>query len=109
MEETNMPVLITNQLGIITYVNDPFKVVFGWNADEIIGQTLIAVIPSIFHDSHHLGFSRFVMTEKSTILNHPLQLKAVTKDGTEIDAEHFITAEQHQGQWIFGATLRPLI
>ncbi len=108
-DETKLPVLITDHQGFITYVNEPFKLIFGWSADEIIGQTLMSVIPRIYHDSHNLGFSRFAMTEQPTVLNHPLQLKAVTKDGREIDAEHFIIAEQQRGQWFFGATLRPLV
>lgn len=66
------------------------------------------VIPRSYQDSHNLGFSRFVMTEQSRILNHPLRLLAVTKDGREIMSEHFITAEQEDGQWVFGAILRPL-
>jgi len=33
---------------------------------------------------------------------------AVTQDGREILSEHFITAEQQLGQWMFGAILRPL-
>lgn len=106
--ETDLSVLVTDDQGFITYVNERFRVVFGWSADEIIGQPLTVVIPKSYHDSHNLGFSRFAMTEKPKVLNHPLQLKAVTKDGREIDAEHFITAEQQQGQWVFGATLRPL-
>ncbi|HEY9845327.1 MAG TPA: PAS domain S-box protein [Candidatus Caenarcaniphilales bacterium] len=106
--QTDLPVLITDQQGFITYVNRRFSVIFGWAWDEIIGQTLATIIPSSYHDSHNLGFSRFAMTEQPRVLNHPLQLKAVTKDGKEIDAEHFITAEHHQGEWVFGATLRPL-
>ncbi len=88
--------------------NECFRVVFGWSFDEIVGQPLTAIIPNSFHDAHNLGFSRFAMTEKSRVLNHPLQLKAVTKDGREIDMEHFIIAEQQQGEWMFKATLRPL-
>jgi PAS domain S-box-containing protein len=107
-QETDLPVLITDHQGFIIYVNDRFREVFGWQEDEIIGQTLAEVIPSSYHDSHHLGFSRFVMTGNPTVLNHPLQLKAVKKDGTEIEAEHWITAEQLQEQWVFGATLRPI-
>jgi PAS domain S-box-containing protein len=106
--EDNLPVLITDQQGLITYVNDAFLVVFGWTEKEVIGQTLEVVIPSSFHDSHHLGFSRFAMTERPTFLNHPQKLKAVRRDGSEIVAEHLITAEKHHGEWIFGATLRPL-
>jgi len=106
--EADLPVLITDSQGFIIYVNQRFREVFGWTDDEILGQTLTAVIPSSFHDSHNLGFSRFVMTGNPTVLNHPLQLKAVRKDGSEMDAEHFITAEENKGEWVFAATLRPL-
>jgi len=105
---TDVPVLIIQHQGLIIYVNGCFGVVFGWSFDQIVGQSLATIIPKSFHDAHNLGFSRFAITEKSTVLNHPLQLKAVTKDGREIDMEHFIIAEQQQGQWMFGATLRPL-
>lgn len=108
MRVTDLPVLIAQHQGFIIYVNECFRVVFGWSSDEVIGQPLAAIIPNSFHDAHNLGFSRFAMTEKSKVLNHPLQLKAVTKDGREIEMEHFIIAEQQQGQWMFGATLRPL-
>lgn len=106
--ESNLPVLIADSQGLIVYVNEPFNLIFGWQHEEILGQSLEAVIPRSYHDSHHLGFSRFAMTEKPTLLNHPLKLMAVTKDGREIESEHFIIAEQQQGQWLFAATLRPL-
>lgn len=106
--ETQVPVVMTDHQGFVTYVNDCFTAVFGWRASEIMGQNITAVIPNGFHDSHHLGFSRFLSTQKSTILNHPMRLKGVTKDGREIEAEHLIMAEQYQGQWVFMATLRPL-
>jgi PAS domain S-box-containing protein len=107
-QEAHWPVLLTDHQGLITYVNESFRKVFGWTNDEIIGQTLEIVIPNSYRDAHHLGFSRFAVTEQSTVLNHPLQLMAVTKNGREILSEHFIAAEQQQGQWIFGAILRPI-
>jgi PAS domain S-box-containing protein len=107
-QEADWPVLLTDHQGFITYVNASFSKVFGWKNDEIIGQTLGIVIPNSYRDAHNLGFSRFAVTERSTVLNHPLQLMAVTKNGREILSEHFITAEQQQGQWVFGAILRPI-
>lgn len=106
-QETELPVIFTDGQGFITYVNQAFNQTFGWEADEIIGQPLAAVIPSSYHDAHNLGFSRFAITEQSRVLNHPLQLMAVTKDGQEILSEHLITAE-YQEQWVFGAILRPI-
>lgn len=106
--ETNVPVVITDEQGFVTYVNDCFTSVFGWSIAEINGQMITVIIPNGFHAPHHLGFSRFLTTSNSTILNHPLRLVGITKDGKEIEAEHLIMAEKHQGKWVFMATLRPL-
>lgn len=104
----DVPFLIADNYGFITYVNEAFKQIFGWSYEEIVGQTISVIIPKKYNDAHHLSFSRFAVTEKSRVLNHPLKLIAVTKDGKEIESEHFITAEKQQGNWVFGATLRPL-
>lgn len=106
--ETGLPVVIADGQEAITQVNERFEAVFGWRANEILGKPLTTIIPKNFHDAHHLGFSRFLTTGKPTLLNQPLKLNAVTKDGREFEAEHTITAEQRQGQWMFGATIRPL-
>ena len=105
---TDVPVVIADQQGRITQVNQSFETVFGWRRQEIIGQPLTVIIPKQLHDSHHLGFSRFLTTGAATLLNQPLSLKAVTKAGREFEAEHTIVAEQRQGRWVFGATIRPL-
>lgn len=106
--EISIPVVIADGDGTITYVNPPFEAVFGWRREEIAGKPLTTIIPKNLRDAHHLGFSRFLATETPTLLNRPLRLKAITKDGMELDAEHTIIAEKRNGAWVFGATLRPL-
>lgn len=108
LKQRDVPVVVANHEGIIVDVNHQFEAVFGWSAQEIIGQSLTVILPPFFHDSHNLGFARFSATGESTVLNHPLHLKAVTKDNREIESEHFIIAEKQAGQWLFAATLRPL-
>jgi PAS domain S-box-containing protein len=103
----DVPVLLADRHGLITYVNGRFEDVFGWSAAEILGKPLTTVIPKHLHDSHHLGFSRFLATGKPTLLNQSLTLKAVRKDGREFDSEHFIVAEKLDGHWVFGAILHP--
>ena len=105
---TDVPVVLADHNGVITQVNAQFETVFGWAAKDIVGRSLTAIIPSGLHDAHHLGFSRFVTTGRPTLLNQPLTLRAVTKDGREFEAEHVIAAEQRSGQWQFGASIRPL-
>ena len=105
---TDVPVITADEQGLITYVNPRFEQVFGWGLKEITGKPLTTIIPTNLHDAHHLGFSRFLTTGAPTLLNQPLTLKAATKAGAIFDAEHLIVAEQRNGRWVFGASIRPL-
>lgn len=107
-QTTGVPAVIADHEGLITEVNERFADVFGWSRKEIVGKPLTALIPKDLHDAHNLGFSRFLTTRKPTLLNQPLKLKAVAKDGRVFDAEHFIVAELSSDRWTFGATIRPL-
>ena len=107
-QNSGIPVVVTDNQGLITNVNQNFEKVFGWQKQEIISQHITVILPRNFVESHHLAFSRFQSTEISTILNHPLNLKAITKNGDEIPSEHFIIAEKIEGKWSFAASLRPL-
>ena len=106
--ETRIPTVIADHQGLITFVNERFTEVFVWKLGEILGRPLTVIIPKNLHDAHHLGFSRFLATGKATLLNQPLKLRAVGKDGREFDAEHVIVAEKQEGRWLFGATVQPL-
>jgi PAS domain S-box-containing protein len=108
MRETAVPVVVADDQGLITYVNPCFESVFGWRSDDILGAPLTAMIPKAYHDAHNLGLSRFLLTGEPVLLNRPIALKTVTRDGREVDAEHYIIAEQRQGRWVLGATIRPL-
>jgi PAS domain S-box-containing protein len=105
--ETGVPVVIANHRGIITEVNERFAAVFGWARDEIVGKRLDTIIPRRLRDTHTLGFSRFLRTGRPTILNQPLDLKALAKDGHEFAAKHLIVAERIDGNWMFAATIEP--
>jgi len=108
-EDKETPVIITDDQGIVISINSAFESTFGWSWADIVGQPMTLILPAYFKDSHTLGFSRFKTTGNSTILNHPLLLKAVTKDNREIDSEHYIIAEKIDGHWVFAATLRPIL
>lgn len=108
MKREDIPVVIANSQGFITFINDPFEDVFGWQKDEIIGDILTRIIPEELHDAHNMGFSRFLLTGNATILNQPLKLKAINKAGEVFEAEHFIIAEkQSDGNWLIGSSIDP--
>ena len=106
--ETANPVVVADQQGLVVYVNQRFEAAFGWQPKDILGKPLTVIIPKHLHDAHQLGFSRFLTSGKPTLLEQPLLLKAVTKDGQEFQAEHFIIAQRQGSQWSFGAIIRPV-
>ena len=106
---SDVPVIISNEEGFITYVNEKFTSVFGWTNKESIGSSLTLIIPPNLRDAHHMGFSRFIATGHPTILNQIIKLKSINKKGEEFDAEHFIIAEKKDDHWVIGATVKPLL
>jgi len=106
--QTEIPSVIVDQQGLIIFVNVHFERTFGWQHGEIIGEFVGRIIPEKMHDAHNLGFSRFITTGQPTILGKPLTLTAVNKAGVEFAAEHHIIAERNEGQWLFGATIKPV-
>jgi PAS domain S-box-containing protein len=106
--ETHVPVIIVDHRGIVEHINQIFEKIWGWQKDVLIGKTLTTIIPNNLKDAHHMGFSRFSLTGKPTILNQAAQLLIVRADGKETTAEHLIIAEKIDGNWVFGATITPL-
>jgi hypothetical protein len=73
----------------------------------LIGKTLTVLIPSGLRDAHNMGMSRFLVTDRPTLLNQSLELKILTGNGTEVSATHLIVAEKSGGKWLFGARIIP--
>ena len=108
MAVSEIPFVMVDNLGLITYVNDPFRSTFGWKDEDLSGKTLDVVLPEDFRLSHHLAFSNFSSPVDSQVVGHPLILKTRCSDGSEIKSEHFIVAEKEDQKWFFGAQLKPL-
>lgn len=101
----NLPVVIVNNDGHITYINSAFEELFLWSKDDILNQSVLSIIPKDMHDAHNIGFSRFTTTAKPTLLNQEIELKALKKNGDEFMAIHYISAIKDNKKWIIGANI----
>jgi len=97
--------VVVDQNGFIIAVNTAFEHTFQWKAQDLVGQLVTAIIPESLRDGHHLGFSRFLTTEKSNILNQSLDLEILTGSGLIKKARHFISAQKKGKNWVFEASL----
>jgi PAS domain S-box-containing protein len=94
-----------SQDGLIDFINNVFTIEYGWTNDDLLGQPLTVIIPPHFRDTHRLGFSRFLSTEKKTLIGKVLRLPILLKDGSIAQAEHFIFAEKNGDRWRFASTI----
>lgn len=104
-QKTSEPSVVVDHNGFIISVNTAFEHTFHWQAKDIVGQLVTAIIPENLRDGHHLGFSRFLTTEESNILNQPLDLEILTGIGLIKKARHFISARKKGKNWVFEASL----
>lgn len=104
---TNKPVIAIDEHGIITHVNSSFQPAYGWDERDLIGRVITAIMPPYMRDAHNFGFSRFLTSEQARILNKPLSLPVYCKDGTIVEAEHYIVGEKTNDVWRFAATITP--
>ena len=107
-ERHDLPFVRADAEGRVMEFNPRFHDVYGWD-EQLIGQSISAILPQEFREQHHSGFSRFKLTETSKLVNHPLELITICCDGSSVRSEHFIVAEKTtDNHWSFAATLRPL-
>lgn len=107
-ELQDVPVVIINKDGIISYTNASFTDVFGWSEEDALSKSIDIIIPEAMRDAHNMGFSRFMSTEKPKILGQSLKLPAVNNKGEEFEAEHYIIAEKIDDEWQVGASIKKI-
>lgn len=101
------PVIISDRSGMVIYANPCFLQIYQWT-EELIGSSLNRIIPTAFHDSHNMGFSRFLVTGKSQISDHVVEAAVVMGDGRRRWSEHHIVVEKIDNNYLIGAKLIPM-
>lgn len=107
INETEVPVIFADYNGIVTAVNRPFEEVYLWPAEKIVGKPLSTIIPENLHDSHNMGFSKYMISGQPTLLSTPLDLQIQLGNGNIISAQHFIVDLKDHGQELVAAKITP--
>ncbi len=102
---TDVPVVAIDQASLFTYVNDAFIKEYGWTNEDLLGKSVVEIMPGHMRSGHNIGFSRFLATETSNLLNRHLPLKVKYKNGTEKLSDHFIVGEKVNDEWRFASVI----
>jgi PAS domain S-box-containing protein len=95
--------------GIVVEWSAAAEVVFGWLSPEAIGRKLSAlIIPEEHREAHEQGLKRFLEAGKGRLLDRPLVLSVVHRDGRRFNAEFKIGAEAIADGYRFPTKLRAI-
>ncbi len=92
----------------ILAVSDSAGELLGWEPRELVGRRIITIIPERLHESHIIGFLRFLLTGQPVMIGSPVTVPARRADGTEISIELSIKVlPRAGGRTAFIAALSP--
>src|SRR5260370_17706350 len=80
-------VIVVDERGRITRVNDQVKMMFGYTSRELIGQRIEILIPPRFRGRHVANRSNYMSAPRLREMGVDLDLYALRKDGSEFPAD----------------------
>ena len=100
--------LISNEQGIITMVNQQAECLLGYPIDELLGQSIDVLVPERFRAGHPAMRMQFAAALVARPMGVGLGVKALRKDGSEFDAEISLSPIQTEQGLFFASALRDI-
>jgi PAS domain S-box-containing protein len=99
-------VISADERGMITDFNPAAEGMFGYLAEEVIGEPLTIVIPERFREAHWNGFRRFLKSGESHIIGSTVELAGLRRSGVEFPLEISLCTWESGGETSFTAVAR---
>lgn len=80
-------IIVVNTQQQIVATNSSAVHMFGYEKDELLGQSLDTLIPRRYHKSHGHNVDRFIEKSEKRQMGHDLDLYGIRKDGMEFPLE----------------------
>ncbi len=103
VEESPVAVLYADREGKIRFWNAAATAMFGYGADEALGQSMDLIVPERQRARHWEGWERVMATGVTRYGHDVLAVPALRKDGTRISIEFYILLLRAPNGEILGA------
>jgi PAS domain S-box-containing protein len=74
----------------IVAVSQVLATALGWDAHDLVGRRVVALIPPALREAHVAGFTRHLTTGQAHVLGTPLTLPVLRADGTQVECGFMI-------------------
>ena len=90
VEQAQDAIVLADRDGVIRLWNSGAEAMFGYRAEEAVGQTLDHIIPERLRARHWAGYRESMATGTTRYAGRVLAVPAVRKDGASISVEFTI-------------------
>jgi PAS domain S-box-containing protein len=99
-------IITIDRRGSITFWNKAAETIFGYTADEAIGEPLILIMPERFRAAHQSGVERVVSVREARVLGQTVEMVGLGKDGREFPVELSLSSWTIGGEVFFTGIVR---
>lgn len=90
VEDAQEAIIVADRVGVIRLWNSSAEAMFGYSAEEAMGQTLDLIVPERQREAHWAGFEEVMKTGVTRYGRELLKVPALRKDGGRISLEFSI-------------------
>ncbi len=106
---SNRGVVAADEANRIIAVSGPLAQLVGWDVDDLVGRRVVTIVPPALREAHVAGFTRHLTAGESHVLDIPLTLPVLHRDGSEITCSFVVQqAPTTSGRAVYLAWIEPL-
>lgn len=107
-ENDNLAVITATEEGTIEYVSEAIDDIFGYEADDLVGEPVSMLVPERLRATHRAGIRRYVDTGERTLDWNWIELPGRHRDGHEISLGMTFGEAVTDGDRLFTSLIRDL-
>ena len=104
----NDAIITSDESKLILFWNKGAEYIFGYTAEEAIGQPLTLIIPQELHQRHNEGIERMNERKKPRVLGKVLELQAIKKSGEVFPIELTLGSWDNDGKRYYSGIIRDI-
>jgi adenylate cyclase len=101
-------IITADATGLITTWNPAAGRMFGYEATEVIGESLATLVPERFRSAHDQGLARVVATGETRIIGKTVEVFGLHSDGHEFPIELSLATWLDEGERFFSGIIRDI-
>ncbi len=101
-------VISADATGHILSLNPAAERMFGYPADELLGEPLTVLMPEHFHEAHRLGLVRLMSSGEGRLIGRKTELVGRRRDGSEFPVDLALGTWVSQGRRYFAGFLQDI-